>query len=111
MREHRAGKRTLRVKAGPLSGSVPAVAGSRLPICDSHMLSFFDPDAVVVETLLFQTGCITITGMENLGGKTYYRLGYPNREVRRSLGRRLSRAGEVEPARPAGWRDGLTGAS
>ena len=32
------------------------------------------------EALLFQTGYLTITGEERLGGKTLYRLGYPNRE-------------------------------
>lgn len=79
-------------------------------ICDGHMLSLCDSDAIVLETLLFQTGCITITGTEDLGGKTYYRLGYPNREVRRSLRRRLSRA-EAARAQPAGRRGGLTGAS
>ncbi|MCY4026223.1 MAG: AAA family ATPase [Acidobacteria bacterium] len=66
-------------------------------ICDGRMLSLFDPDNVVMETLLFQSGCITITGTEDLGGETLYRLGYPNREVRRRLGERL-RAGAADPA-------------
>ena len=64
-------------------------------ICDRYTLLFFDPGAIVIETLLFQTGCITITGTEDLGGNVYYRLGYPNREVRRWLNGRLSRGGTV----------------
>ena len=80
-------------------------------ISDRYTLSFFDPDDVVMETLLFQTGCITITGTKHLGGNTYYRLGYPNREVRRSLSGRLSRAGGASRRDPAGRRDGLAGAS
>ena len=34
---------------------------------------------------MFQTGYLTITGEEKLGGMPLYRLGYPNREVRQSL--------------------------
>ena len=41
--------------------------------------------------LLFQTGYLTITGEEELGGKALYRLGYPNREVRQSLNECLLR--------------------
>ena len=37
------------------------------------------------EALLFQTGYLTITAEEKLGGMPLYRLGYPNREVRQSL--------------------------
>ena len=40
----------------------------------------------------YSTGYLTITGTEDLGGKTLYRLGYPNREVRQSLNERLLRA-------------------
>ena len=43
------------------------------------------------EALLFQTGYLTITGEEQLGGKELYRLGYPNREVRQSLNEHLLR--------------------
>ena len=44
------------------------------------------------EALLFQTGYLTIIGEERLGGKALYRLGYPNREVRRqSLNEHLLR--------------------
>ena len=61
-------------------------------ICHRSMLSYFDVDDIVMETLLFQTGCFAITGTEDLGGETLYRLGYPNREVRQSLNERLLRA-------------------
>ena len=57
----------------------------------SDLLSTFDVDDIVTEALLFQTGYLTITGEENLGGASFYRLGYPNREVRQSLNRSLLR--------------------
>ncbi len=53
------------------------------------LLSTFDVDHIATEALLFQTGYLTITGEENLGGKSFYRLGYPNREVRQSLNESL----------------------
>ena len=34
-------------------------------------------DDMPTETLLFQTGCLTITGEENVGGRRFCRLGYP----------------------------------
>ena len=55
------------------------------------LLSAFDvggrsaAEHIGTEALLFQTGYLTITGEEELGGKALYRLGYPNREVRQSL--------------------------
>ena len=51
----------------------------------------FDVDDMATEALLFQTGYLTIKGEEDLGGEPVYRLGYPNREVRQSLNRRLLR--------------------
>ena len=57
-------------------------------IGSSDLLSTFDVDEIATEALLFQTGYLTITGEENLGGKSFYRLGYPNREVRQSLNER-----------------------
>ena len=56
-----------------------------------ELLSTFDVDAIATEALLFQTGYLTITDAENLGGESVYRLGYPNREVRQSLNRSLLR--------------------
>ncbi len=58
-------------------------------IGSSDLLSTFDVDNIATEALLFQTGYLTITGEENLGGKSFYRLGYPNREVRQSLNESL----------------------
>ena len=49
------------------------------------LLSAFDVGKIGTEALLFQTGYLTITGEEELGGLPLYRLGYPNREVRQSL--------------------------
>ncbi|MCY4658708.1 MAG: ATP-binding protein [Acidobacteria bacterium] len=60
-------------------------------VASGDLLSSFDVDDIATEALLFQTGYLTITGTENLGGKTLYRLGYPNREVRQSLNERLLR--------------------
>ena len=56
-----------------------------------ELLSAFDvggrsaASGIGTEALLFQTGYLTITGEERLGGKALFRLGYPNREVRESL--------------------------
>ena len=55
----------------------------------SALLSKFDVDAIATEALLFQTGYLTITGVEDLGGSPLFRLGYPNREVRQSLNESL----------------------
>ncbi len=60
-------------------------------IGSNDLLSTFDVDEIATEALLFQTGYLTITGEENLGGESLYRLGYPNREVRQSLNRSLLR--------------------
>ena len=51
----------------------------------SALLSAFDVDAIGTEALLFQTGYLTIRDETIVGGRTLYRLGYPNREVRQSL--------------------------
>ena len=63
------------------------------------LLSTFDVDDIATEALLFQTGYLTITGEEDLGGKTLYRLGYPNREVWQSLNDRLLRYLVRDPSR------------
>ena len=55
------------------------------------LLSAFDVGRIGTEALLFQTGYLTITAEEELGGMALYRLGYPNREVRQSLNRVLLR--------------------
>ena len=55
----------------------------------SDLLSSFDVDAIAPEALLFQTGYLTIHRTERRGSRTYYRLGYPNLEVRQSLNESL----------------------
>ncbi len=58
-------------------------------VSTEELLSTFDVGTIGTEALLFQTGYLTITGEEDLGGQPLYRLGYPNREVRQSLNRVL----------------------
>ena len=53
------------------------------------LLSAFDIDYIATEALLFQTGYLTIRQTEPRGGEMYYRLSYPNQEVRQSLNRSL----------------------
>ena len=65
----------------------------------SDLLSTFDVEDIATEALLFQTGYLTITDEENLGGEPLYRLGYPNREVRQSLNRSLLRYLVKAPSR------------
>ena len=55
------------------------------------LLSTFDIDDIGTEALLFQTGYLTILRAKPRGVKMFYRLGYPNREVRQSLNRSLLR--------------------
>jgi len=57
----------------------------------ADLLSTFDVDDIATEALLFQTGYLTIRDEEDLGGEAFYRLDYPNREVRQSLNRSLLR--------------------
>ena len=55
----------------------------------ADLLSAFDVDHIATEALLFQTGYLTIRRTELRGSRTYYRLGYPNLEVRQSLNESL----------------------
>ena len=48
-------------------------------------LEAFEPDRPDVTTLLYQTGYLTIAGCENYDGTRFYRLDFPNREVRESF--------------------------
>ena len=73
-----------------LSRGVSAVALDGL-LSNDDLLSTFDVDDIATEALLFQTGYLTIQGEEDLGGQAFYRLGYPNREVRQSLNEGLLR--------------------
>ena len=54
-----------------------------------ELLSAFDIDLIATEALLFQTGYLTIRHIEPRGSRIYYRLGYPNQEVRQSLNESL----------------------
>ena len=54
-----------------------------------ELLSTFDVDHIATEALLFQTGYLTIIQTEPRGSRTYYRLSYPNQEVRQSLNESL----------------------
>ena len=60
-------------------------------VSTAALLSAFDVGKIGTDALLFQTGYLTITGEEELGGMALYRLGYPNREVRQSLNEHLLR--------------------
>ena len=71
----------------------PELAGLDQTVSTEELLSTFDVEEIGTEALLFQTGYLTITGEEELGGEALYRLGYPNREVRQSLNRVLLRRG------------------
>lgn len=51
----------------------------------SNLLGSFDVDFIAPETLLFQTGYLTIKEVKQRAGQIRYRLGYPNLEVRTSL--------------------------
>ena len=63
------------------------------------LLSAFDVDDIGTEALLFQTGYLTLKGADSSGGRTTYRLGYPNHEVRQSLNEHLLNALLPEPSR------------
>ena len=57
---------------------------------DRALLSKFDVGTIGTEALLFQSGYLTIKGVErDAGGAARYRLGYPNQEVRQSLNESL----------------------
>ena len=66
------------------------------------LLSAFEVEHIAPEALLFQTGYLTIHESERRAGRTYHRLGYPNREVYQSLNEHLldhlvgNRAGREE---------------
>ena len=68
-------------------------------VSSAELLSAFDVDAIATEALLFQTGYLTIERPEPRGGEMFYRLGYPNREVRQSLNRALLNHMTGDPSR------------
>ena len=67
-----------------LERHVPSLALNSMN-SSSSMLSSFDVDDMTTEALLFQTGYLTIKQQRQIGGQTYYTLGYPNQEVSQSL--------------------------
>ena len=60
-------------------------------VTTDELLSTFDVGEIATEALLFQTGYLTIVGDEWDDDKQYYRLGYPNGEVRKSFNLALLR--------------------
>ncbi len=52
---------------------------------EGSLVSTFDVGNIGVDALMFQTGYLTITGEERRGDQTFYRLDYPNKEVRLSV--------------------------
>ena len=54
-------------------------------VSDEELVSTFDIENITVDSLLFQTGYLTITEAERDGPQTFYTLNYPNFEVRYSL--------------------------
>jgi len=54
-----------------------------------EILESFDIDSLEPETLLFQTGYLTITSAERVPGGTIYTLRYPNLEVKAALNRHI----------------------
>ena len=71
------------------------------------LLSTFDVDRTSTEALLFQTGYLTIKHEQTGDGRTRYRLGYPNREVRQSLNEHLLNALLPQPSAAAARRSSL----
>ena len=61
-------------------------------LASADLLGAFDVGDVATEALLFQTGYLTVRDTVDVDGEAHYRLGYPNREVRQGLNRRLLRA-------------------
>ena len=80
-----------RVRSVDLDGMLPS----------DDLLSTFDVDEIAPEALLFQTGYLTILRRERRAGETFYRLGYPNREVRQGLNRSLLDRMVGDPSRRA----------
>ena len=61
-------------------------------VADDQLLGAFDVEYIGTEALLWQTGYLTITGVERFGGLVQYQLGYPNREVESAFNQALLRA-------------------
>ena len=68
-------------------------------VSSGELLSTFDVGDMPTEALLCQTGYLTVVRSEPRGGEMFYRLGYPNREVRQSLNRSLLNHMTGDPSR------------
>jgi hypothetical protein len=60
-------------------------------IADESFLSSFDVNEIELETLLYQTGYLTIQNVLQQGARQAYTLGYPNKEVKMSFANVLLR--------------------
>ncbi|MCY4313513.1 MAG: AAA family ATPase [Gammaproteobacteria bacterium] len=58
-------------------------------VTDEELVSRFDVKDIRVDSLLFQTGYLTIAGEDRRSDHVQYRLDYPNYEVRRSFNKGL----------------------
>ena len=58
-------------------------------LASEKLLGTFDVGRIAAAALLFQTGYLTVIDTETHEGGQYYRLGYPNREVRQSFNESL----------------------
>ncbi|PWQ98835.1 ATP-binding protein [Leucothrix pacifica] len=56
---------------------------------DDELLSSFEVENITLETLMFQSGYLTIKSVEKVEGNDFYELGYPNLEVYQSLNNSL----------------------
>ncbi len=61
---------------------IPALEHLRV---SEKILGSFEVDRLEVETLLFQTGYLTIKTVRQMAGMRRFELGYPNQEVKQSL--------------------------
>ncbi|UKL13727.1 ATP-binding protein [Dissulfurimicrobium hydrothermale] len=85
-------------ETGSPSFLIKLIAQNNYPIPDlehieasEDILSSFDIDDIKLETILFQTGYLTIRDWMNLGEDRLYTLSYPNLEVKKSLTENLLR--------------------
>ena len=74
---------------------VPELEGT---IISDDMLSSFDVDHIPIETLLFQTGYLTIHSTTTIGLQNAYKLTYPNLEVKMLLNNHLASIGAATPS-------------
>ena len=82
------------------------VSAARLEsaLSSADLLANFDVDNILPEALLFQTGYLTIGDVERRGRTTYYRLTYPNHEVRHALTGALLTRLTTEPSQAPAQR-------